>query len=105
MPKGKLSPNHLALLNWNKIFFAIEQMKNERSWWNMELSTEVLQRLMKESDWYELFIQEDDLQPRDFGRDVARWEEITIALLRAYIDRAYKMSKGKWESKYMETVY
>ena len=105
MPKGKLRSNHLTLLNWNKIFFAIEQMKNERSWWNMELSTEVLQRLMKESDWYELFIQEDDLQPRDFGRDVARWEEITIALLRAYIDRAYKMSKGKWESKYMETVY
>jgi hypothetical protein len=60
---------------------------------------------MKEPDWYELFIQEDDLQPRDFGRDVSRWEEITIALLRAYIDRAYKMSKGKWESKYMETVY
>lgn len=105
MPKGKLRPSHLALLNWNKIFFAIEQMKNARSWWNMELSTELLQRLMKEPDWYELFIQEDDLQPRDFGRDVARWEEITIALLRAYIDRAYKMSKGKWESKYMETVY
>ena len=105
MPKGKLRSNHLALLNWNKIFFAIEQMKNERSWWNMELNKEVLQRLMNEPDWYELFIQEDDLTPRDFGRDVARWEEITIALLRAYIDRAYKMSKGRWESKFMETVY
>ena len=105
MPKGKLRSNHLALLNWNKIFFAVEQMKNERSWWNMELNKEVLQRLMNEPDWYELFIQEDDLTPRDFGRDVARWEEITIALLRAYIDRAYKMSKGRWESKFMETVY
>lgn len=105
MPKGKLRSNHLALLNWNKIYFAIEQMKNERSWWNMELSMEMLQSLMNTPDWYELFIQEDDLTSRDFGRDVARWEEITIALLRAYIDRAYKMSKGKWESKYMETVY
>ena len=28
-----------------------------------------------------------------------------MALLRAYIDRAYKRSKGKWESQYMETVY
>lgn len=105
MPKGKLRPSHLALLNWNKIFFAIEQMKNERSWWNMELSMGTLQSLMQSSDWYELFIQEDDLTPKDYGRDVARWEEITIALLRAYIDRAYKMSKGKWESKYMESVY
>lgn len=105
MPKGKLRQNHLELLNWNKIYFAIEQMKNERSWWNMELSMEMLHSLMDTPDWYELFIEEDDLKPRDFGRDVARWEEITIALLRAYIDRAYKMSKGKWESKYMETVY
>ena len=105
MPEGKLRQHHLALLDWNKIFFAIEQMKNERSWWNMELNKEMLQRLMADTDWYTLFIQSDDLLPRDFGRDVARWEEITIALLRAYIDRAYKMSKGKWESRYMETVY
>ena len=105
LPKGKLRPSHLELLNWTKIYFAIEQMKNERSWWNMELSLEMLRRLMNTPDWYELYIQEDDLKPKDFGRDVARWEEITIALLRAYIDRAYKMSKGKWESKYMETVY
>lgn len=105
MPEGKLRQHHLALLDWNKIFFAIEQMKNERSWWNMELNKEMLQRLMADTDWYTLFIQSDDLLPRDFGRDVARWEEITIALLRAYIDRAYKMCKGKWESRYMETVY
>lgn len=105
MPKGKLHPNHLALLNWNKIFFAIEDMKNERGWWNMELSMEMLKRLMKSPEWYELFIQEGDLALNDFGRDVARWEEIAIALLRAYIDRAYKMTKGKWESKNMETVY
>ena len=100
-----LRPAHLNLLNWNRIFFAIEQMKNERSWYNMEISVEMLQNLMRNTDWYELTIQEADLEFHDFGRDVARWEEITIALLRGYIERAYKRSKGKWESKYMETVY
>lgn len=55
--------------------------------------------------WYELNIPKEGLEFRDFGKDVSRWEEITIALLRAYIDRAYKRCKGKWESKYMETVY
>ncbi len=104
IPKGKLNHQHLALLDWNKVFFAIERMKNERSWWNMEISREMLQHIMNQTDWYELYIQEEDLKPHDFGRDVSRWEEITIALLRAYIDRAYKMCKGKWESKYMETV-
>lgn len=102
---GKLQDSHLSLLNWNKVFFAIEQMKNERSWYNMEISLELLKTLMDRPDWYELTIQEADLEFHDFGRDVARWEDITIALLRAYIDRAYKRSKGKWESQYMETVY
>ena len=101
----QLRPAHLNLLNWNRIFFAIEQMKNERSWYNMELSLEMLRELMRNPSWYELQIQEDDLEFHDFGRDVARWEEITIALLRAYIDRAYKRSRGRWESKYMETVW
>ena len=105
MTESKLYPKHLNLLNWNRIFFAIEQMKNERSWYNMEISVEMLQELMKNTDWYELTIQDADLEFHDFGRDVARWEEITIALLRGYIERAYKRSKGKWESKYLETVY
>lgn len=105
LPKGKLTAEHLALLDWRRIYFALEQMKNERSWWNMELSVELLQRLMARTDWYELYIEPADLEFRDYGRDVARWEEITIALLRAFIDRSYKRAKGRWESKYMETVY
>ena len=101
----KLSQAHLNLLNWNKIFFAIEQMKNERSWYNMEISIEGLKQLMLNPIWYELYIQKADMEFHDFGRDVPRWEEITISLLRAFIDRAYKKTKGKWESQYMETVW
>ena len=102
---NQLKPAHLNLLNWNKIFFAIEQMKNERSWYNMELNVDMLRQLMTNPDWYELTIDDYDLEFHDFGRDVARWEEIAIALLRAYIDRAYKSSKSKWESHYLETVW
>ncbi len=102
---GYLAERHLRLLDWQRIFFAIEQMKNERSWYNMEISISGLKQLMAQHDWYELKIPKEGLLFRDYGKDVARWEEITIALLRAYIDRAYKRLKGKWESKYMETVY
>lgn len=103
--QSKLRPAHINLLNWNRIFFAIEQMKNERGWYNMEISKDSLYNLMLEPSWYELTIQDADLEFHDFGRDVARWEEITIALLRGFIERAYKRSKSKWESNYMETVY
>ncbi len=100
-----LRPAHLNLLDWNRIFFAIEQMKNERSWYNMEIDVDSLKKLMMTPSWYELSIEKADLEFRDYGRDVARWEEITIALLRAYIDRAYRRSKSRWESKHLETIW
>ena len=103
--KGTLKEEHLSLLDWNKIFFALQQLKNERSWYNMQLTVEMLHTLMANPSWYELVIQEADMEFHDFGRDVKRWENITISLLRAYIDRAYKRSKGKWEAQFMETVY
>ena len=102
---GYLKPEHLDLLNWNKIYFALQRMKNEHSWYNMEIDIDAIKELMYHPSWYELVIHKADLEFHDFGRDVARWEDITVALLRAYIDRSYRRSKGKWESKYMETVY
>lgn len=103
--RGKLTDAHLSWLDWNKIFFALQQMKNERSWHNMELTIHMLRTLMADASWYELIIQEADLEFHDFGRDVERWQNITISLLRAYMDRVYKRSKGKWEAQFMETVY
>ena len=102
----RLEPKHLNLLDWNKVFFSIEQAKSERSWDNMEISVEVLKSLMYDvPTWYQLIIPKESLELRDYGKDVKRWEEITIALLRAYLDRAYKQSKSRWESNHMETVY
>ena len=103
----KLQPWHLSLLDWRRIYLDIERMKNERSWHNMELSPEMLRTLMEpeHNQWYELKAAPADMEPRHYGRDVKRWEEMTIALLRGYIDRAYKASKGSWESQYMEMVW
>ena len=103
--RDKLTANHLSWLDWNRIFFALQQMKNERSWYNMELTLDMLRTLMSNPSWYELIIQRADLEFHDFGRDVERWEHITIALLRAYMDRAYKSCKGTWEAQFMEPVY
>lgn len=100
-----LASEHLAFLNWNKIFYQIEQMKNERSWWNLELNVGMLKDLMYHGTWYDLIIPKAELEFHNFGKDVAKWQEITVALLRAYIERAYKKSKGRYESQHLETVY
>lgn len=101
---GKLEGQHLAWIDWTDVFFAIERLKNERSWYNLELSIDDLRELMEQPDWYELFIPADDLVMRDFGRDVARWQDITICLLRAYADNAYRKVKAREEQKHLEVV-
>ena len=68
---GKLQHEHLSLLNWNRIFFDIQQMKNERSWYNMEIGLDMLRTLMNSPHWYELTIPKTDLEFHDFGRDLA----------------------------------
>ena len=105
LPEGKLTDRHLAFIDWDKIFFSLQEMKNEHGWYNMELRQDALKVLMQAPDWYELYIQPADLEFHDFGRDVCRWQEIATALLRGYVEKAYKYCKGKEESKYMETVY
>ena len=34
---GFLNEEHLCFIDWQRVFFAIEQMKNERNWYNMEI--------------------------------------------------------------------
>ena len=101
----EIKPEHYNLIDWNKVFFDIQQMKNERGWYNMELSTDMLKSLIKSPGWYKLIIHAEDLEFNDYGRDVRRWQEIVTSLLRLYLDRAYKLVKGRCESKHLETVY
>lgn len=54
-------------------------MKNERSWYNMEIGLDMLRTLMNSPHWYELTIPKADLEFHDFGRDLA-----TVNMEEAY---------------------
>lgn len=94
----KLTEQHLQFIDWEEVFFAIEQFKNERGWYNLELKVEELQKLMAENDWYTLKVPKETMRFKDFGKDVATWQEITVSLLKLFVDVTYKKSKGKHES-------
>lgn len=98
---GKLSEEHLRLIDWTEVFFALQRMKTERGWYNMELRVEDLKWLMANPSWYELAIPEADLHFTDYGKNVAMWQDITISLLRGYIDQAYRKAKAKEEQKHL----
>ena len=99
---GKLSQEHLHWIDWTEVYFALQKMKAERGWYNMELRIEDFKHLMAHPTWYELAIPEANLDFRDFGKNVEQWQDITICLLRGYIDMAYKKAKAREEQKHLK---
>ena len=98
---GKLTAQHLHWIDWTEVFFALQRMKAERSWYNMELRVEDFKYLMAHPSWYELAIPEANLDFDDFGKNVELWQDITISLLRGYIDQVYKKAKAREEQKHL----
>lgn len=99
----KLQEKHLAFIDWQRVYFALQQFKNERSWYNLSIEPKVLQDIIRVSSWYVLSIPEGELEPNTF-RKVMEWEEIVIALLKGYTERYYNIVKAGYLSDRMETV-
>ncbi|MEZ6142068.1 MAG: DEAD/DEAH box helicase family protein [Zavarzinella sp.] len=98
---GKLTDQHLAFMNIDKIWFELQHFKNERSWYNFNLPKDMIVPLLSNPDWYTLYIPADELRLNQFHR-VREWEEIATILLKKYIDRYYKYCKQEWESDFYE---
>lgn len=102
--KQPLGAEHLRLIDWTEVYFALQQQKNERGWYNLEIKVEDLKHLMANPSWYELSIPKADLAFTDYGKNVAMWQDITICLLRGYIDQAYKKAKARAEQQHLKEV-
>ena len=96
-----LRQEHLDLIDWTEVYFALQRQKNERGWYNMEIKMDDLKFLMAHPSWYELAIPEADLSFTNYGKNVAMWQDITICLLRGYIDQAYKKAKARAEQQHL----
>lgn len=94
---GVLTAQHLAFIDWDKLFFELVEFKNQRSWFNLDLSREALSKLLLDGTWYDLKIPPEQLKIGDFAR-VRLWQEIATALLKQYADAFYKARKAEWEA-------
>ena len=98
---GILSPAHLAFMDWDAIYFEMQRFKNERAWFNLNLSREKMTELLSSPEWYELYIPQDVLEFRSFEQ-VRQWQEIALSLLKKYCDRYYKHYKAAYENDFLE---
>lgn len=91
--ESKLSAMHINLLDWNEIYYQLTDMITDRGWHNMMFSKAELKSVMEDTSWYTLYIPEKELLPCNFGKDVAKWQQIASALLRAYLEKVYSRQR------------
>lgn len=99
--EGVFTEKHVAFMNRDDIYFELQQYKNERAWYNLNLSKEKIEALLCQPDWYRLYIPPEELEFRSFSQ-VRRWQEIAVALLKKYCDRYYHFRKAEFENEHLE---
>ena len=97
----ELQGRHLAFLNFEEIYFELEQYKNEKAWYNLQLDRQIISNLLTNSSWYHLYIPKNLLKADDFER-ILIWQEIAIALLKKYAERYYTFRKNEYEEPHLE---
>lgn len=99
--EGKLSRNHLALMDLDAVYFELLRFKHEKSWYNLNVTRDGIRTLLENPDWYTLRIPPDVLEFHAMEQ-VRVWQEIAVALLKKYCDTFYKFKKSEYEAPHLE---
>jgi len=90
-----LREEQLTLLDYDALFFELEQFKNERSWYNLNISKEGIYSLLRDSTWYTLFLPQAQLKPSNFD-GVVILQRVASELLKRYCDHYYNYKKREY---------
>lgn len=103
--KGKIASDTMALFDFDRIYLAVQEFKQLRSWSNLRLTrTRLVDFCLTRNDWYTLYIPQAELNIRSIA-DITKQEEILIRLLQDYTDRFYRMLKTAYEGQFYDIVY
>jgi hypothetical protein len=59
--EGKLDKEHIAFMDIEEIYFELQRFKNEKYWYNFNLSFEKVEQLLLNPQWYLLYIPKSEL--------------------------------------------
>lgn len=90
-----LEDTHLAFLNFDKLYFQLEQFKRERSWYNLNIVKGKLQSLLRDNSWYRIVIPPAQMAFDSFA-NVAIWQSIALELLKSYTKAYYEYCKATY---------
>ena len=97
-----LEAQHLALIDWTKVYFEIQNFKASKGFPNLEIELVQLKTIIQSNAWYRVFIPQDKM---DFStlRNLIVWQELTTVLLKKYIEQYYLFFKNKFNADHIET--
>ena len=99
--QAHLTAQHVACLDFDRLFFDLERYKAERGWHNLNIPRSGIAKLLTDTSWYRLLIPESELAFDTFEK-VHLWQEIAGSLLRKYVERYYTFRKREWELPHLE---
>jgi len=101
---GKIGSATMALFDFDRIYLAVQEFKQLRSWSNLRLERSRLTNFcLTLNDWYTLYIPQAELNIRNIA-DIGKQEDILIRLLQDYTDRFYKSLKTAYEGQFYDIV-
>ncbi len=96
-----LTALHVAFIDIDQVYFALERFKAERGWYNLNIPRSRIAGLLTDQSWYQILIPAEELAFDSFER-VTLWQEIALALLKKYTERYYTFRKREWELPHLE---
>ncbi|MCD8290533.1 MAG: DEAD/DEAH box helicase family protein, partial [Prevotella sp.] len=103
---AKFTEKHLSFINWNKVYFDLIDFKNDRAWFNMNISAKELKKIICNScSWYELAIPAHAMEFTNYKKCVDLWQSIVTILLKAYTEKVYNNRRSKWMCEHVEIDY
>lgn len=97
-----LEPLHISLVNWTAIYLELMQFKSEKGFSNLQISLDGIKDIIASNVWYRMYIPKDKMEPRSF-KYVAVWQEITLVLLKKYMEQYYLFHKNQFNAQHIET--
>ncbi len=99
--KVSLREQHLALLDYDTLFFELERFKLERGWYNFNITKDGIKKLLKNRNWYTLYFPETSLNPATYD-GVLLLQQVASELLKRYCDRYYNYRKRGYTETRLE---
>ena len=101
---GKISTDIMAMFDFDRIYLAVQEFKQMRSWSNLRLErSRLVDFCLTKNDWYTLYIPQAELQVNNIAA-IGKQEDILIRLLKDYTERFYRSIKEAYEGQFYDIV-